>query len=175
MTIQIGDPRLLIKAKMLQQKELSSQTLKRTIIDLVATMRKGELVGIAAPQIGILKQLFVTEIRKTKYRNEGFDALRIFINPKITASSKLQVRMYEGCGSVNNGNLFAEVGRPKSIEISYIDEKGDHHKNKFNGLLARVIQHEYDHLNGILFTERVTDPRTYMDREHYFKMKNEKK
>lgn len=170
-TIQIGDSKLLERAKPVTNREIRGKLLLRATTDLVDTMRKGELVGIAAPQIGITKRLFVTEIRKTKYRSESLDILRVFINPRITWVSKAKVSMYEGCGSVNGGNLFGEVARPKNIEIAYLNERGEKHRQKFVGLLSRVIQHEYDHLNGILFTERVTDPRTYMDRKHYFEMK----
>ena len=129
-----------------------------------------ELIGMAAPQLGILKRVFVTEIRKTKTRKSGLDGFRVFINPKITRYSQKTVPMYEGCGSIFHGNLFGEVSRPKNVDVEYTDENGDQHKERFRGLLARVVQHEYDHIEGILFTERMTDLRTLMDKEHYLKM-----
>lgn len=165
-TIQIGDPRLHTKAKRVSNPQ--NPSIKRIITDLVDTMRHEELVGMAAPQLGKMERIFVTEIRKTKYRKTGTDRLRIFINPQIIWFSKRQVKIYEGCGSVRG--LFGEVRRPERVEVAYTDEKGLHHKEKFDGLLARVIQHENDHLDGILFVERVTDLKTLMDREHYLNM-----
>lgn len=167
-TLQIGDPKL--KAKNTPVKEIKSTKVSKLIKDLTDTMRKNELVGIAAPQIGENYQAFITEVRKTKSRSvKEIDELRVFINPKITNFSKVENLIYEGCGSVLNGNLFGPVKRPKEIIVEAIDKKGKRFQLKCDGLLARVIQHEYDHLNGIEFTEKVSDYKKLMDYEHYKK------
>lgn len=167
-TLQIGDPKL--KAKNTPVKEIKSTKVSKLIKDLTDTMRKNELVGIAAPQIGENYQVFITEVRKTKSRSvKEIDELRVFINPKITNFSKVENLIYEGCGSVLNGNLFGPVKRPKEIIVEAIDKKGKRFQLKCDGLLARVIQHEYDHLNGIEFTEKVSDYKKLMDYEHYKK------
>jgi peptide deformylase len=133
-------------------------------------MRKNELVGIAAPQIGENYQIFVTEIKKTKTRStREIDELRVFINPKITKLSKEENIIYEGCGSVVNGNLFGPVKRPKEVTVEAIDKKGKMFQLRCDGLLARVIQHEFDHLQGIMFTEKVSDYGKLLDHEHYKK------
>lgn len=167
-TLQIGDPKLKATNRVL--KDFKTTKINKIIKDLTDTMRKNELVGIAAPQIGENFQLFITEVKKTKSRSvKEIDELRIFINPKIIKFSKDEIIIYEGCGSVLNGNLFGPVKRPKEITVEAIDKKGKRFQLKCDGLLARVIQHEYDHLNGIEFTEKIYDYKKLMDYEHYKK------
>lgn len=78
--------------------------------------------------------------------------------------------IYEGCGSVAYAKLFAPVKRPEKIVIKAIDENGNRFELKAGGMLSRVIQHEYDHLDGIEFTEKITDMRKIMSSEEYKKM-----
>ena len=169
-TIQIGDIKLHQKTPKVLISDVSRSSFATKVANLRDTMRNASLIGMAAPQIGVMERFFITEIRKTKYRTSGTDPLRVFVNPEITWSSKKEVKLYEGCGSINMGNLFGEVRRPEKVEVTYHDEKGEKRTDKFDGILARVIQHEIDHLDGILFTEKLTDPKTLMDREHYLEM-----
>ncbi len=169
-TLQIGDKRLGQRSKRVSRATILTPTFQDFLTSLIETMRKEELVGIAAPQVGELSRVFVTEIRKTKYRQAETDVVRVFINPTIVASSKGQATGYEGCGSVNQGNLFGQVRRAQRITLQYLDEKAVSRESSFTHLLARVIQHEIDHLDGRLFTERLTDPKTLMNREHYVAM-----
>ena len=167
--IQIGNPILSRKSKSVSN--IKSKEIKKVIKDLVDSLHHFGLVGIAAPQIGKNLRIFITEIRKTKYRKgKETDKLRIFINPKITWSSKDKVVMYEGCGSVAYSKIFGPVKRPKKIMIEAYNEKGDKFKLKADKLLSCVIQHENDHLNGISFIENITDMRKIMSSEEYFKM-----
>lgn len=166
--IQIGNPLLSQKSKFI--KDIKSKEIKRVIENLIDSMRYHNLVGMAASQIGEKFRIFVTEIRQTKYRNpKDIDNLRIYINPKIIWHSKKEAVIYEGCGSVAYAKLFAPVKRPKKIIIESTDEKGNKFRLKADGLLGRVIQHEYDHLDGIEFTERITDIRKIMSYEEYIK------
>jgi peptide deformylase len=132
-------------------------------------MRHHNLVGMAAPQIGRSLRIFVTEIRKTTYRKNisDVDAVRVFINPRLVEKSKQQVVGYEGCGSVASALLFGPVKRPRTVTVSAQDAEGRRLQLKATGLLARVIQHENDHLNGIVFLDRVTDTRKLLGREEY--------
>jgi peptide deformylase len=172
--VQIGNP--IISRKSAPVVDVRSRDTKKIIKDLVDSMRHYNLVGMAAPQIGKNLNIFVTEIRKTKNRkNLQNDKLRIFINPKITWSSKKEVIIYEGCGSVAYSKLFAPVRRPEKIVVKAFDENGDRFELEASGLLARVIQHEYDHLRGITFIEKVTDMRQAMSAEEYRKRKAKKK
>lgn len=166
--LQIGDPRL--KAENKEVEDFNNPLIKRIIKDLTDTMRKNGLVGIAASQIGQNYKIFVTEPRKTKTRKVSqIDKLRIYINPRIVYFSKEENIIYEGCGSVANGELFAPVKRPKEIKVEAYDLDRKKFSLKCDGLLARVIQHEYDHLFGIEFTEKIMDYRKIMSQKHYAK------
>ncbi len=166
--IQIGNPILSQKSESV--KFFPSSEHKKIIKDLTDTMRASNLVGIAACQIWINKRIFVTEIRKTPTRDaKDIDVLRVYINPKIIWKSKSECTIYEWCGSVAYSKLFAPVKRPKKIIVEAYDQNGKKFQRKTDGLLARVIQHEYDHLDGIAFTEKVTDMRKIMSSEEYKK------
>lgn len=167
-TIQIGDPRL--KAPNRTVEKFDDPTVNRVIQDLIDTMRANELIGMAAPQIGENWKIFVTEPRETKFRTaDQVDMLRVYINPIILNSSKEESIIYEGCGSVLKGQLFGPVKRPKKINIEAFDQKGKKFRLICDGILARVIQHEYDHLNGIEFTEKIFDYRKLMSVDFYLK------
>ena len=166
--LQLGDPRLKAPNKTISYP--LSTRIKQIIQDLVDTMRHNELVGIAAPQIGSNFTIIVTEPRETKTRTKDqSDILRIYINPRITYSSKQQTVIYEGCGSVAHGTLFGPVKRSKQITIEAEDISGQTFSLSCDGLLARVILHEYDHLNGIEFTEKITDYTKLISVDHYIK------
>lgn len=173
-TIQIGDRRL--KAKNRALKDVFGKKARQIIRDLTDTMRKNGLVGMAAPQIAENYRIFVTEPRKTKTRiGNNIDRLRVYINPKIIFLSKKQVVVTEGCGSVMRGQLFGPVKRSAEIVVEATDEKGGKFRLRCNGLLARVVLHEYDHLNGIEFTEKIFDYSKLVDREHYLKSSKARK
>jgi peptide deformylase len=113
----------------------------------------------------------VSEIRKTKNRKYVEpDELRVFINPKITTASKQTDFGWEGCGSVANSDLFAKVRRPSSVTVEAYNEHGELFTLAAKGLLARVIQHEYDHLDGILFVDKA-DMQTCASKEEYRKIR----
>lgn len=166
--IQAGHPKLRKQNKEIENVNLPKiQKLRK---DLVDTMIKTGLIGIAAPQIAENCMIFVTQPRNTKARKLGkIDKLRTYINPKITLKSKTENIIYEGCGSVVNGNLFGPVSRPEEIEVETMDEKGQKFRLRCNGILARVIQHEYDHLMGIEFVEKVTDYKKIIVGDYYRK------
>lgn len=145
--------------------------IQEIITDLIDTMRSSNLVGIAAPQIGIPQRIFITEIRKTEFRNpEELDPLRIYINPEIIWKSTELCEMYEGCGSVEKSGLFGKISRPKSVKVRAFNQDGIVFELEANWLLARVIQHENDHINGILFTEHINKDKL-IDAETYAKIK----
>lgn len=164
--IQAGHPNL--KKKNLLIKNFDSWETKKLIKDLKSTMYKVGLIGIAANQIGENQMIFVTHPRTTKARKMGKkDKLRVFINPRYTFKSKKESIVYEGCGSV--GDIFGPVSRPKEIEIEAIDEIGQKSRLTCDGILARVIQHEMDHLTGIEFIEKVSDYSKIVGTQFYRK------
>ncbi len=166
--IQLGDPRLKNKNKIITN--FIDQKLHLLIQDLKDTMNKNNLVGIAAPQIGENYNVFVTYPRNTKTRNIGKeDIFRVYINPKIAYFSKKQVIVYEGCGSVMRGQLFGPVRRPKEIRIKAQGKKGHKFEITTDGLFSRVIQHEYDHMFGIEFTEKISDYKKLISQKFYIK------
>ncbi len=148
---------------------------KKIIADLIDSMRHHELVGMAAPQLGKSVRIFVTEIRKTRLRKgdsvKNSDPLRIFLNPKIISVSKKTTMGWEGCGSVATSNLFGMVKRPATVTVEAVNENGKLFQLMAHDLLARVIQHEMDHLNGIVFTDKA-DSKTYMSRGEYLKLRS---
>ncbi|MCR4263112.1 MAG: peptide deformylase [Candidatus Roizmanbacteria bacterium] len=154
--IQIGHPALKAKNKPL--KEFRSKKVKQLIQDLKDTLQENELIGIAAPQLGENFQIFVTEARNTQFRTlDKEDIFRVYINPRIIWASYRYATIYEGCGSVLNGKLFGPVIRPSEVTIVAENEKGRRFQLKCDGILSRVIQHEYDHLHGIEFLEKVSN------------------
>ena len=175
---QVGNPIIRKISGSVPQKDIGSKKIKATIKNLTDSMRYHGLVGMAAPQIGINVRIFVTEIRKTRVRKSQsrreIDPLRIFINPKIVSFSKQKTSGYEGCGSVAGANLFGKVNRSKSIIVRAQNAKGEHFELRATRLLAKVIQHEYDHLDGLVFIDRVTDTKSLMSRNEYLK-KSQKK
>ncbi len=165
--IQIGNK--VIRKKSSVVKDVSAREVQEIIKDLIDSMRHNNLVGMAAPQIGKNYRIFVSEIRKTTYRKniDKNDSLKVFINPKIVWRSQKQADGYEGCGRVVSAQLFGKVKRSISVECKAIDEKGNPFTLKASGLLARVIQHEIDHLNGFVFIDRVSNTRTLLDKQAY--------
>tara|TARA_Y100000816_G_scaffold135589_1_gene95848 strand:- start:1559 stop:2077 length:519 start_codon:yes stop_codon:yes gene_type:complete len=115
--------------------------------DMLETMYAANGIGLAAIQIGIPKRIIVMDISKEKNKKEP----RYFVNPVIKNKDKLKSTYEEGCLSVPN--QFAEIDRPKNCEIEFLDYYGKKKILKAEGLLATCIQHEMDHLEGILFID----------------------
>lgn len=167
-TTQLGDPRL--KAPNKEITDSNDLELKRVVDDLVETMRANELIGMAAPQIGENWRVFVTEPRETAIRTgDQTDELRVYINPKIVATSEEEIVIWEGCGSFAKATVYGPVKRPKEITIEARDLAGKKFRLVCDGILARVIQHENDHLDGIEFIEKVTDIKQLKSTEFYIR------
>jgi peptide deformylase len=115
--------------------------------DMLETMYSANGIGLAAIQIGIPKRIIVMDISKDENKKEP----RYFVNPVIQNKDKIKSIYEEGCLSVPN--QFAEIERPKNCDIEYLDYNGNKQLLKAEGLLATCIQHEMDHLEGILFID----------------------
>ena len=120
---------------------------RKLMDDMLETMYAANGIGLAAIQIGIPKRIIVMDISKEKNKKEP----RFFVNPVIKNKDKLKSTYEEGCLSVPN--QFAEIDRPKNCEIEFLDYYGEKKILKAEGLLATCIQHEMDHLEGILFID----------------------
>jgi peptide deformylase len=165
---QVGNP--VIRTKSRKVAKIDSG-VKRLIANLVDSMRYQGLVGMAAPQVGTNLRVFVTEIRRTNVRKSisQIDELKVFINPEIVSLSKTKVSGYEGCGSVAYAQLFGKVRRAKKVVVRALDEKGELFEIEASGLLARIIQHEYDHIEGKVFLDRLEDTKSLMSINEYIK------
>src|SRR3989338_6347767 len=169
-TFQIGSEP--IRSRSAAVENVSSKKIQRIVRDLVDTMRYENLVSMAAPQIGERQRIFVSEIRTTTIKKKlPEDKLRIFINPHIVSNSKSEVDGYEGCGSVGLANLFGPVKRFREVTVKALDGRGKSFELKATGLLARIIQHEIDHLNGTVFIDKVKNTQQLLGREEYMKLK----
>ena len=166
---QIGHP--IIRAKSRSVKNSKSPEIQSLIRDLADSMHRHGLVGIAAPQIGKGLRVFVTEITRTKLRKnqdkKDIDKLRVYINPEIIKRSRKQIFGYEGCGSVASAQIFGKVKRPAVVMVKALDGKGQPFELQAERLLARVIQHEFDHIEGKIFLDR--NPQNLMSRNEYLK------
>ncbi len=132
--------------------------LQKLIDDLFETMYSSEGLGLAAPQIGKPVRIFVIDGEPLADEEPQFAGFKkAFINPQITEKYGEKALMNEGCLSIPN--LREEVYRESNIRIKYYDENWVEHDEVYEGYLARVIQHEYDHLDGVLFTDKVSPLR----------------
>jgi peptide deformylase len=169
---RFGNPILRETTKRLSPDEILSQDTQ----DLIANMRhtlveKKYGVGIAAPQVGVSKALSVIGIKPTPNRPELelFDT--VLINPEIVETFGDPADAWEGCVScgTNDDILFARLPRFEKIRVQWLDEKARSREEVIGGFVAQVVQHETDHLNGILFVDHVTDPTTFMMADEYRK------
>lgn len=125
--------------------------IRQLVREMLQTMYSQDGVGLAAPQVGVHKQVIVIDDEPDNAANRPW----ILINPKITRFSKERCTDQEGCLSIPG--VFLDVVRSTAIEVSYKDEYGRPQKLQTADFLARVIQHELDHLNGIVFVDRVAN------------------
>ena len=135
--------------------------LHKLILDMYETMYDASGVGLAAPQIGKSIRLFVIDTSPFDTddfeQNSGFEVKSVkktFINPVMIDESGENASFEEGCLSIPN--IREHINRKSDITIKYQDENFTHHQETFSGILARVIQHEYDHLEGTLFTDKIS-------------------
>lgn len=129
--------------------------LKQLISDMFDTMYHSDGIGLAAPQIGLSIRLFVIDGAALADDDPSLkDFKKSFINAHIVERFDELVRYSEGCLSIPN--LHEEVERESKIRIKYVDENFQPHEDVYEGMAARIIQHEYDHLDGILFTDRLS-------------------
>ncbi len=145
---RLGDRMLRRSARRISKVDESIRDLTR---DMLRSMYFAKGIGLAAPQVGVAKQLLVIDLDLESASTPPV----VLINPEITGTSATVETYEEGCLSIPG--VYLNVVRPSDIEVSFRDEMGRPKKMKADGLMARCIQHEMDHLNGVLFVDRVTD------------------
>ncbi|MCL2138555.1 MAG: peptide deformylase [Treponema sp.] len=137
------------KAQPVKSLKNKPESLQETVQLLLEKAKKGKGIGLAGPQIGISERIFVVNIEK--------DVPKVFINPAIIETSLETVKYEEGCLSIPG--IWADVIRPKTVKVQAWNEKGRPFTVEADGLYARVILHEYDHLEGVLFIDRLPEQK----------------
>lgn len=167
--VTLPDPVLKRKARAVTKFDKNLQTL---MDDMVETMREAPGVGLAAPQIGLSERLIVVEYYEREEDEENEDAPKkvwALANPEIVKASEETLMGVEGCLSIPG--LIGEVERHESVQVKALNRHGKPVKIKAKGWLARIFQHEIDHLNGVLFTERavrVWQPQQEVEQKQEF-------
>lgn len=154
----LPDPVLRRKARKVTTFDGDLQVL---IDDMIETMREAPGVGLAAPQVGVSERVIVVEYAEDEEDEDGPKKLYVLVNPEIVAPSEETELGIEGCLSVPS--LIGEVDRHTSLTVKGLNRRGQAVKYKVNGWLARIFQHEIDHLDGIVYTDRAT--RVWKPRE----------
>jgi peptide deformylase len=144
--VYVPDDVLVTKASPVKEIDEETKNLAEQMIEAV---QHYEGIGLAAPQVNILKRMFIVYLRD--------DKPRVFINPEILGTSMEENVIEEGCLSIPG--VYADVKRPAAVTVQAFNERGKPFSLDAEGMLARVIQHEYDHLNGVLFTDHLSQAK----------------
>lgn len=153
--VTVKDPLLRIRSKEINNLDKKILNLVKDLKETLAVQKDPIGVGLAAPQIGKNLRIFAVKPK---------EIIKIIINPEIISVSKEakelkdeHTKLMEGCLSLPN--LYGPLKRPDSIKVNYLNEKGDKLTSLFDGFEAQIIQHEIDHLNGVLFTDRLLEQK----------------
>ncbi len=145
--ITAPDPRLKLIAKPVEKVD---DSVRGFLDDMLQTMYASDGIGLAATQVGDLRRLVVMDVAQ----KDGSREPRFFVNPEIMGVSEQENSYMEGCLSLPGH--FAEVVRPKMVKLKYIDYNGQKQEEEADELLATCIQHEIDHLNGLVFVDHIS-------------------
>jgi peptide deformylase len=169
---QFGNPVLRQLARRLNQAEIMAPEIQALIADMRYTLQQKQYgIGLAAPQVGRDVAISVIGLKPTPSRPNNPIINMVIINPEIIESYGANEPLWEGCVSFGDTRNFpyALVPRYAKIRLRWLDEHAVRHEADFEGILAHVLQHETDHLNGILFVDRVEDTKSYMTIAEYKK------
>lgn len=162
--IELGNPTLRRVATAVTDE--GSDRLQRLLEDLLLTVKKSNGVGIAAPQVGQSERLFIVASRPNpRYPTAPEMAPTAMINPRILAHSTEIIKGWEGCLSVPG--IRGQVPRYQAIEVEFSDRDGNLHRQELTDFVARIFQHELDHLNGLVFLDRVETTQDLITEREY--------
>ena len=168
--VEVPDPRL--RQISLPVEDVDDE-VRALIADMFETMYAAPGIGLAAIQVGVPKRILVIDLQEPEEEDgEPVKDPRVFINPEILESSDQEVPYTEGCLSVPD--QYAEVERPDVIRARWLDENGKRHEEEIGGLLAVCLQHEMDHLEGILFIDHLSRLKREMVLKKLAKMRKER-
>ena len=164
--VTVGDPVLRERAREVTAEQLRSEEVQRLIDDMIETKRAADGAGIAANQVGETLRVAVVEVEpgNPRYPYKPPVPLTVLVNPELEPVGDATVDIVEGCLSVPD--LRGAVPRFETVRVRYLDRDGEPHEEVRRGLTAGTFQHEVDHLDGILFLDRVADPTTFSTWEH---------
>ncbi len=167
--IKMGHPLLREVARPIAPHEIAGDYMKALLPDMIETLHDYGGIGLAAPQIAESVRLAIIEIPggPTRYGELDPMPLTVFINPVIEIVDPATAGYWEGCLSVPGLRGFVE--RPQQVKVRYTSEQGEAKELELQGFAATVFQHEFDHLDGKLFVDRVTDTRLLAFEEEYEK------
>lgn len=161
---KLGEPILRKKAK--KVKNITSIEVQELILKMISCVKRSKGVGLAAPQIFESFQILVISSHPNdRYPNAPLMENEVLINPKIIKKSKKKEKAYEGCLSIPG--VRALVPRHKKIEVKYTTPKGEEKQVVFENFIARIFQHEYDHLKGKVYLDRVEYSNDIVSEEFY--------
>ncbi len=163
---QFGNPILRKKAKSIPLRKIATAQFKKLIKQMFDTIRDVG-VGLAAPQIGKSIRLAVIDIHPLPHRPHVIPTKRVLINPEILSYSTTTESDYEGCLSFEG--VRGSVPRAKRVTVCYYNEKGEKCTETATGFFAKVLQHEIDHLNGVLYIDRMKNTRSLMTTDEFTK------
>jgi peptide deformylase len=165
--VTVGHPVLRGRARELTPEELAAPETQRLIDDMIETMRDAGGAGIAANQVGVTLRIAIAEVDGTnpRYPYKPPIPLTVIVNPTIEPIDDERVAINEGCLSVPD--LRGVLERNVNVRVRYLDRDGNEHDEVKRGLTAGTFQHELDHLDGVLFIDRVTDPTTFSTWEQF--------
>jgi peptide deformylase len=165
--VTVGDPVLRERAREVSPDELHSDGMQRLIDDMIETKRAAHGAGLAANQVGRAVRVAVVEVEpcNPRYPYKPPVDLTVIVNPVVEPLDDEVFEVNEGCLSVPD--LRGDVERFVNVRVSYLDRLGEPHEEIRRGLTAGTFQHEVDHLDGILFLDRVRDPTTFSTWEQF--------
>ncbi|XGW00560.1 MAG: peptide deformylase [Leptolyngbya sp. BL-A-14] len=162
--IELGNPVLRQKAQLVH--DVQSERIQRLVENLIVTVKEANGVGIAAPQVAQSDRLFIVASRPNlRYPNAPMMEPTAMINPSILAHSDETVKGWEGCLSIPG--IRGNVPRYQAIEVAYTGRDGKQHKQELTDFVARIFQHELDHLDGIVFIDRVESTQDIITEREY--------
>lgn len=166
----IGDPILRQKTK----RVTDFQAAQVHVDQLIADLHELQGAGLAANQIGLDLNIFVAEVKKTDlFPDREESPLTIMLNAEIVGRSEEMITFWEGCFSIPG--FLGEVPRHEWLDVKYQTRDGQHRQERISGYLARVIQHETDHLLGKFYLDRMPDMSSFVTREHFVRIVTEAK
>jgi peptide deformylase len=165
--ITVGNP--VLRQVAMPVADVGDPQLQRLIEDLILTAREANGVGIAAPQVACSERLFIVASRPNlRYPNAPLMAPTAMLNPRLVAHGETQVAGWEGCLSVPG--MRGLVPRYDRIDVAYIGQDGMAHRQELTDFVARIFQHELDHLDGIVFLDRVGGKDDLLSEQDYLDM-----